>query len=480
VAISVAILLGLFAVQRHGTGTVGRFFGPIIIVWFAVLALTGLLQVLRLPSVLAALNPLYAVRFLAGRGWHLFAAVGAIVLALTGAEALYADMGHFGKRPIRIAWVGLVLPALALNYFGQCAMLIRDPAAIENPFFHLFPHALLLPAVMLAAVATVIASQAVISGAYSMTKQAMQLGFMPRLRIVYTSAKEQGQVYIPQVNRALLVAVLAATVGFGSSSALAWAYGIAVTMTMLITTLLTFFVARYAWRLPIGLVLLATGIFALVDVVLALSCSIKLFDGGWFPLAMGLVAFTVMATWKRGREMLLEAITTNDPELEPFLAALGDDPGLMRAPRTAIYPVTVPTRVPQALLHNLKHNHVLHDRNLILTVIFHDVPWIPFEQRVEIKPLARAFWQVTINYGFKNAPDIPQALHLCAPRGLALEPMLTSYFLSRESIVPTRGKGMAAWRERLFALMTRNAGSIVEYFKLPDNAVVELGTRVQI
>ena len=477
--ISLAVLVGLFVVQRHGTATVGKLFGPVIIVWFATLAATGLMQIVQQPAILVALNPLHAWAFLHERGWGLFAAVGAIVLAFTGAEALYADMGHFGKTPIRIAWLGLVLPALALNYFGQCAMLMRDPAAIEHPFFHLFSEGLQIPAVILAALATVIASQAVISGAYSMTKQAVQLGFLPRMQVLYTSAKEAGQIYLPQVNWVLLAAVLLATIGFGSSSALASAYGIAVTMTMLITTVLTFFVVRYGWNFPLWVAIGATGVFLVLDAVLVLSCSLKFMEGGWFPLVMGLVIFTTMSTWRRGRELLMDSISSNDPELLSFLQALMQEE-LPRSPRTAVYAVASPDTVPQALLHNLKHNNVLHEQNVILTVHFHDIPWVPFGERIQLKQLVRGFWQVRVNYGFKNAPDVPKALELCAARGLRIDPFQTSYFLSRETVVPTKGEGMAHWREKLFATMARNAGSVAEFFKLPNNAVIELGTRVQI
>jgi KUP system potassium uptake protein len=397
--------------------------------------------------------------------------VGAIVLALTGAEALYADMGHFGRKPIQLAWTAIVLPSLTLNYLGQGALLIRDPAALENPFFRLFPSALLVPAVVVATIATVIASQAVISGAFSMTQQAIQLGFLPRMQILFTSAKEAGQIYVPRVNWTLLIAVVLAVVGFQSSSALAAAYGIAVTATMLITTILTFFIVRYAWKLPLALALAATSVFLVFDAVLVASCSLKFLDGGWFPLLMGLVIFTVMATWKRGRELLVEQMTADDPELVPFVTSLTRDSSLQRAPRIAIYPVANADRVPQAMMHNLKHN---------LTVRFHDVPWVPDSERVEATQVAPDFWQVRIAYGFMNAPDVPAALALCGALGLEIEPMRTSYFVSRETVIPTKGAGMMHWRERLFAAMTRNAGSAVEFFKLPNNGVIELGTRVQI
>lgn len=477
--ISVAVLVALFAVQRYGTGLVGKLFGPVILLWFGVLALTGVLEILREPAILAALNPLEAWAFLRSQGWHMFVALGAIVLAFTGAEALYADMGHFGKRPIQLAWTGLVLPALALNYMGQGALLMRDPGALDNPFYRLFPAAWLIPAVLLATLATVIASQAVISGAYSMTKQAMQLGLLPRLQVHYTSVKEVGQIYMPQVNWLLLAAVLLAVAGFGSSSALASAYGIAVTVTMLITTVLTYFVIRHAWNYPLPLALAATGVFLLLDAMLVVSCMLKFVDGGWFPLVAGGLIFFVMATWRRGRELLLDNIRQGDPELTPFINALSTE-RMHRVPRTAVYAVANPDTVPQALMHNLKHNQVLHERNLILTVVFHDVPWIPFQERVQVTPLVPGFWRVQVNYGFQNQPDIPKALELCQAQGLPINLFETSYFLSREIVVPTRGAGMSRWREALFALMSRNAGNVADFFRLPNNCVIELGTRVQI
>jgi len=477
--ISCTVLVGVFLVQRHGTALVGKLFRPIIVVWFLVLGISGVVQIAQQPAILAAFNPLHAWEFLWGRGWHVFAAVGAVVLALTGAEALYADLGHFGKAPIRTAWFCVVLPALTLNYLGQCAMLMRDPTAIENPFFRLFPPEWLIPMVVLATMSAVIASQAVISGAYSMTRQAIQLGFLPRMQVLYTSAKEAGQIYLPRVNWALMFAVILAVLGFGSSSAMASAYGIAVTVTMLVTTVLTFFVVRQAWGYPLWVAIGATGVFLVLDVSLVVSCSIKFLEGGWFPLAMGLAIFAVMSTWKRGRELLMKSITADDPELMPFLLALVEE-DLPRVPRTAVFAVATAGTVPQALMHNLKHNNVLHEQNVILTVSFHDVPWIPFSERVEVKQLARGFWEVRVNYGFKNTPDVPAALALCAARGLKVDPFQTSYFVSRETVVPAQGAGMAHWREKMFAAMSRNAGSVVEFFKLPNNSVIELGTRVQI
>ena len=477
--ICAAVLVGLFAVQRYGTSMVGKLFGPVIMVWFAVLTFTGLVEIAQQPAILAALNPFHALRFLAAQGWHMFVAVGAIVLALTGAEALYADMGHFGKRPIQYAWLGMVLPALTIHYMGQGALLMRDPSALENPFYRMFPEAWLIPAVVLSTVATVIASQAVISGAYSMTKQAVQLGLLPRMQVHYTSAKEAGQIYMPEVNWLLLGAVLLAVFGFGSSSAMASAYGIAVTVTMLITTLLTFFVVRHGWNYPLPLAIAATSVFLALDLLLVVSCSLKFFQGGWFPLVLGGAIFLLMATWRRGRELLIESIRHEDPDLLPFVTALSAD-HVHRAQRTAVYAVANPGTVPQALMHNLKHNQVLHERNVILTVVFQDIPWIPFEERVNVESLVPGFWKVQVNYGFKNTPDIPKALELCKAQGLPINLFETSYFLSREIVVPGKGAGMAHWREALFAVMSRNAGSVAGFFRLPNNCVVELGTRVQI
>jgi KUP system potassium uptake protein len=479
VPISVAILVGLFMIQRHGTGLVGRYFGPVIVLWFVVLGGMGLWHIAQQPAILAALNPLHAWQFLTERGWKLFAAVGAIVLALTGAEALYADMGHFGARPIRIAWTALVLPALALNYMGQGALLMSDPAAIANPFFHMFPSSWLLPALVLATLAAIIASQAVISGAYSMTRQAILLGFLPRLTVRFTSAREAGQVYLPAVNWALMLGVLAAVLGFGSSSALAAAYGIAVTLTMMITTMLTWFVVREGWRLPAPLVLASTGFFLAVDALLVAGCLVKFFDGGWFPLLLGGLLFALMSTWARGRTLLMDAIRQEGLELKPFVDSLRHEPA-RRVQRTAVYAVADPSTVPQALLHNLKHYQVLHERNVVLTVKFAGVPYVAEASRVELTELGHGFWQVTLHFGFMETPDVPKALALAERHGLQVPVFETSFFLSRETVVPTPGAGMAHWRERVFAAMSRNAGGVAAFFRLPDNAVVELGTRVQI
>jgi len=478
--LSVAVIVALFLGQRFGTAAVGKLFGPVIAIWFVVLAVTGIVQISLHPAILAALDPLRAIEFLRSRGWGLFIVMGSIVLALTGAEALYADMGHFGKKPIRLAWNSFVLPSLALNYMGQGALLLRDPGALENPFFRLFPSTWLVPAVVLATLASVIASQAVISGAYSLTKQAVQLSLLPRMQVLNTSEREAGQIYVPFVNWVVMVAVLLAMLGFGSSSALASAYGIAVTVTMFITTLLTFFVIRHGWGYPLPVALAATGVFLVVDAVLVTSCSLKFVQGGWFPLVLGAAIFAVMATWRRGRELLIEHIRQDDPELLPFIAALSADEYLRRTPRTAVFSVANPDTVPQALLHNLKHNQVLHEQNIILTVRFQEVPYVADENRLQVETLTAGFWKVQVDYGFMDQPDIPRALRLCIGKGLVVDQAAVSYFLSREIVIPTPGPGMAHWREALFATMSRNAGSVVEFFRLPDNAVVELGTRVQI
>lgn len=477
--ICLGVLIALFAVQKFGTATVGKLFGPIIGGWFAVLAVSGIVQISQQPAILAALNPLHGLRFAIQHGWGIFIVLGAVVLAFTGAEALYADMGHFGKRPIQIAWTGLVLPSLALNYLGQGALLMRDPGAASNPFYHLFSEGLLVPAVILATAATIIASQAVITGAYSLTKQAVQLGLLPRMHMQYTSEKEIGQIYIPAVNWLLLTAVVLAVAGFGSSTALASAYGIAVTITMFTTTLLTFFVVRRAWRYPLWVAVGATSVFLAVDLVLVIACSLKFMEGGWFPVVLGVALFAVMASWRRGRELLMSSIAQDDPELLPFLQALGGT-SLPRSKRTAVYPVANPNTVPQALMHNLKHNQVLHERNLILTVAFHDIPWVAEADRVQVEPLVPGFWRVTVNYGFKDSPDIPEALSRCNSDELSVNLFETTYFLSRETIIPTKQPGMMLWREKLFAFMARNAGNMADFLRLPNNCVIELGTRVQI
>ncbi len=479
VPLTVGVLVILFGVQRRGTAGIGVVFGPIMLIWFVLLAVAGLVSIAAAPQVLVALNPLLGAEFMLAHGWRAFVALGAIVLAVTGAEALYADMGHFGRRPIRVAWFGLVFPALAINYLGQAALLIADPKAIENPFYRLFPGWLLFPAIGLATVATVIASQAVISGAFSMTKQAVQLGFLPRMHVVHTSAREMGQVYLPSINWFLLVSVVAAVVGFGSSTNLASAYGIAVTGTMLITTVLTFWVVRYAWGYNWLLCVLATGLFLLIDLAFFSANTLKIAQGGWFPLVIGAGIFTAMVTWKRGREILLDKLRSEAIPLEPFLKSVVNE-GITRVPRTAVFLMASPEGVPRALLHNLMHNSVLHERVVFLTVVYKDVPYVPLPGRVLIQDLGNEFYRVRVYYGFMDQPDIPAALDRCDCEGLEFDLFATSFFVSRETVIPTETGGMSPWREELFATMSDLASSVVDYFKIPPNRVIELGTRVEI
>ena len=480
VPIAAGILVALFMIQKHGTGVVGLVFGPICALWFASLAAVGIWNIAKAPAILAALNPVYAIHFVTGHGLASFLVLGSVLLAITGAEALYADMGHFGKRAIRIAWFILVAPALVLNYFGQGALLITDPKAIENPFFLSYPPWALYPMVALATAATVIASQATISGAYSMTQQAIQLGYLPRMAIHHTSAKTMGQIYIPAVNWTLLAVVAAAVIGFGTSSKLASAYGVAVMGTMLATSFLTFFVIRFSWRLPLALCIATTGFFMLVEGTLLAAALHKFIDGGWFPLLLGAGLFTLMVTWRRGRELLFERLRSSALPLKAFLGSLFGAP-LQRVPGTAVFLTSAPDITPHALLHSLKHYKVLHERNAFLTVEFHDQPWVAEERRVSCEALGHDCWRVTVRYGFMDRPDVPLAVELCAPLGLTTDPMEVSYFLSREKVVPTAGvAGMALWRDRMFAAMSRNAGSITDFFEIPTNRVVELGTRIEI
>jgi len=478
--ITVVVLVTLFAFQRHGTAVVGAFFGPICALWFLALAAGGAYNVGQNPAVLDALKPAHAFAFVTGHGFSSFVVLGAVLLAFTGAEALYADMGHFGRRPIRIAWFGLVLPSLVLNYFGQGALLIANPQAIENPFYLAFPDWALYPMIVMATAATVIASQATISGAYSITKQAVQLGYLPRLNVQHTSESEMGQIYIPALNWLLLAAVLAAVLGFGSSSNLASAYGVAVVGTMLITTFLTFFVVRYGWGYPLWLAAVATGFFIIVDASFFSASLLKIADGGWFPIVVGAAVFTVMVTWRSGREMLLSRLRQSSVPLPAFLDSLMRTPPV-RVPGTAVFLTSTPGTVPHALLHNLAHNKVLHERVVFLTVIIKDVPWVPPSARVRIEELGNNCFQLTVHFGFKDSPDIMQVLEMCREQELEFQPLQTSFFLSRETVIASmRVEGMALWRERLFAALARNAVSAVEYFNLPANRVIEVGTQVEI
>ena len=480
--VSVGVLIALFVFQRYGTATVGALFGPVTVAWFLALAAVGVYGIVQHPAILGALNPEHAFLFITQHGVASFVVLGAVLLAFTGAEALYADMGHFGKSPIRIAWFGLAFPALMLNYFGQGALLIANPKAIENPFYLLYPSWALYPMVALATAATVIASQATISGTYSLTRQAIQLGYLPRMNVVQTSAKEIGQIYMPGVNWVLLLVVLAAVLGFGSSSNLASAYGVAVTGTMLVTTVLTFFVIRYGWGYNLLLCVVATGFFFIVDAAFFSSSLLKVREGGWFPLVLGAAAYIVMLTWRRGREILFQRLRSSALPLEPFLDTLFREPPV-RVPGTAVFLTATPDVVPHALLHNLNHNKVLHERVVFLTVAVKEVPWVPFSERVDIEPLGHDCFRLTLNFGFKNRTDVSQVLmELCPEQGLEFNLMQTSFFLSRETLIPVAAApgGMALWRERLFTTMARNAGSAVEYLNIPTNRVIELGTQVEI
>ena len=479
IPLTLVILFCLFAVQKRGTAGIGRFFGPITLVWFAVLALLGVSHILSHPSILLAVSPLYALDFALAQPGTTFIILGAVVLCVTGAEALYADLGHFGKKSIRLAWFSVVMPALTLNYFGQGALLLQDAQAVKNPFYLMAPDWAQLPLVLLATAATVIASQALITGAFSVTKQVIQLGYLPRLNIQHTSVRDTGQIYIPFVNWGLFVAIVLAVVMFRSSSNLAAAYGIAVTLDMLITTILTFFVVRHAWKYPMWLCVGATGIFFLIDVTFFASNMLKLMDGGWFPLLIGGAIFTLMMTWKDGRSILNDKLKTDAIDLKSFLEAVFVSPPT-RVDGTAVFLTAETGAVPNAMLHNLKHNKVLHAQNLFVTVKNHEVPWIGLSRRVEIEPLGHGCWQVIVNYGFKNDPDVPRALEQIRSHGCDLDPMMTSYFLSRDVVVPTIGGGMAPWREKLFAHMHHNAGAAAAFLNLPNNAVVEMGSKVEI
>jgi KUP system potassium uptake protein len=408
-----------------------------------------------------------------------FTALGAVVLCVTGAEALYADLGHFGKLPIRLAWFALVWPALVLNYFGQGAMLLQHPENINNPFYEMAPHWALFPLIGLATAAAVIASQALITAAFSVTKQAIQLGYLPRLRITHTSIKETGQIYVPFVNWALYVCIVAAVAAFGSSSALASAYGIAVTIDMTITTVMTFFVIRFGWKLPLWLCLAATGFFFAVDITFFAANAVKVLEGGWFPLAIGGAMFLLMTTWKQGRALMADRLREEAIDLPAFLEAIFISPPL-RVEGTAVFLSAEKGATPFALLHNLKHNKVLHEQNLFVSVQHHEVPWIGFDKRCELESLGHDCWQVTLHFGFKNEPDVPDALKLLEGRGINLDDMQTSYFLSRDQVIPTLRGGMWLWREKLFASMHRNASAAADFLSLPTNRIVELGSKVEI
>jgi len=479
IPLTLLVLFALFFVQKRGTADIGKFFGPITLTWFVAIAVLGVSHIWHNPEILWALSPHYALGFTWNNPGITFLILGAVVLCVTGGEALYADMGHFGKKPIRLAWFSIVMPCLTLNYFGQGALLLSDPSAVKNPFFNMAPDWALLPLVGLATLATVIASQALITGAFSVTKQVIQLGYLPRFQVLHTSVKETGQIYMPFVNWGLFVLIVLAVVLFKSSSNLAAAYGIAVTLDMLITTVLTFFVIRYAWHYPLALCLAVTGWFFAVDLAFFSSNMLKLVDGGWFPLLIAGGVYTVMLTWKDGRRLLKQKLKQDAIDLTSFLEAVFISPPT-RVPGTAVFLTAETGTVPNAMLHNLKHNKVLHETNLFVTVISHEVPWIGMDKRVTIESLGHDCWQVIVNYGFKNDPDLPKALQSLKGRGCDLDPMTTSYFLSRDTVTPSLGSGMALWREKLFAQMHLNASGAAGFLNLPSNAVVELGSKIEI
>ncbi len=479
VPLTVVILLALFLVQKRGTARVGAMFGPVMLAWFATIALAGAVEIAKNPAVLAALWPGYAVDFLARHPKLGFLALGAVFLALTGAEALYADMGHFGRVPIRIAWFAVVLPALVANYFGQGALLLADPASVRNPFYLLAPGWALIPLVLLATAATVIASQAVITGVYSMTSQAIQLGYAPRMTILHTSGAQMGQIYLPGINYALLVAVIVLVLTFRSSSNLAAAYGIAVSGTMIITALFAYLVARFDWKWPAIVALPVFAAFVLIDGTFFAANTIKFADGGWFPIAFGGAVLVLLTTWKRGRDILRARFAAERLPLDAFAKSLEHEP-VASVPMTAVFMTSSQNEVPRALLHNLKHNGVLHERIVVCSVQIHPVPRVPVAQRVVVERLSNRFYRVALHYGFMDDPDVPTALEWCPDQGLGLDPMQTSYFLGRAKLLPAPKGEMALWRERLFTTMYRNAGTAADHFRLPPNRVVELGAQVSL
>jgi KUP system potassium uptake protein len=479
IPITIVIVILLFLLQQKGTASVGAVFGPVTVVWFAVLGLLGIINIAHDVSVLAALNPVYAVGFFIDNKFAGFLALGAVVLAITGTEGIYTDMGHFGKRPIRIAWSLWVLPALLLNYFGQGALILRDPTALAHPFFHMAPSWALYPLVGLSAMATVIASQAVISGTYSLTRQAIQLGYCPRMDIFHTSESEIGQIYMPWINWSLLLAVIALVIGFGSSSNLAGAYGVAVTGMMAIDTVLVFFVVTTLWHWSKWIAVPLLVLFLAVDLSFFSANAVKLLHGGWFPIMVAVILFTVFSTWRRGRMVLMKRLAPGAIGIGPFVDSISQHPPT-RVPGTAVFLTAASEGVPHALLHNLNHNKVLHERVILLTVNTVDIPHVPDEERIQVEPLAGDFFRVIVNYGFKDEPDVPNALEQAKPYGLEFSMMETSFFLSRQTLVPKLGEDMALWREKLFAVMSRNASSATAFFKIPANRVVELGTRVEL
>jgi len=479
IPLTVAVLIGLFLVQHRGTGKVGAVFGPLTLIWFLVLAILGIRQIIRYPAILAAASPHYALHFLVHNGWSAFLVLGSVFLVVTGGEALYADMGHFGVRPIRLVWFSLVLPSLLLNYFGQGALLLSNPEALENPFYHLAPTWALIPLVVLATAATIIASQAVISGSFSITMQAVQLGFSPRLMVSHTSAKERGQIYVPAINWVLMFSCIGLVIGFGSSSNLAAAYGFSVTTDMVITTLLFFFVARERFRWPLWSVLLLCGGFLTFDLAFFGANFAKILHGGWFPLLVATLVFTLMSTWKTGRRILARRMREGSMSINSFLEGIRSDMP-QRVEGTAVFMSGNLHIAPSALLHNLKHNRVLHKRIVILSVVTEDVPHVPKAQRIELEEAGEGIYLLVLHHGFMDETDIPQILSTLEVGGAPFRIMETTFFLGRETIIPTDKPGMALWREHLFRLMSRNARTATSFFGLPPNRVVELGMQIEI
>jgi KUP system potassium uptake protein len=476
IPITLIIITGLFFIQKRGTGAVGMFFGPVMVGWFAILGVLGVLEIVRYPEVLFAINPLYAVSFIAAQPGLAFLALASVVLAVTGGEALYTDMGHFGRPPIRLAWFGFVMPALVLNYFGQGALLLHEPAAIASPFFHLGPSWALIPMVVLATLATVIASQAVISGAFSVARQSVQMGLLPRMSIVHTSGKEEGQIYVPFTNWTLYLAVVALVLGFQSSSNLAAAYGIAVTGTMMIDTILVGFVMVLLWRWHWMVAVVVAGSLLVVDIAFFSANALKILEGGWFPIAMALISFTVLTTWRHGRHLLMKEISALQLPMDDFLMTIDD---VHRVQGTAIFMTSATDGVPAALLHNLKHNQILHDRVVLLTVKTAATPYVNELDRLYVQSMEKGFVRIIVRYGFMEDPNVPAVLEQCSRFGESFEMMETTFYVSRETIIPRLPRRhIMPWRARLFSLMSKNATSATDFFKIPTNRVVELGTQL--
>lgn len=477
--ITIVVLTLLFSVQKYGTDRIGAVFGPITSLWFLALGVLGIVQIFQFPDILVAMNPMFAVRFFLENGWHGYAILGTIFLTVTGGEALYADMGHFGRSPIRVGWFSLVLPCLLLNYFGQGALILQDPSAVENPFYRMVPSWGLYPMVGLATMATVIASQALISGVFSLTKQAIQLGYFPRMGIVQTSEKAIGQIYVPFVNWALFLGAVWLVIEFRESSAIASAYGIAVSLTMLVTTFLALVVARYAWKWSLLTIALVIGPFIIIDLAFFGSNALKIVNGGWIPLVIAAGIYLIMATWMRGRKLLAAGLLEHTMPFEKLIEEFNSD-RYSRVPGTAIYMSGRPGSCPLALSHNVKHNKVIHERVILISFVTQEIPHVPFGKRVSYEELAKGLLRVSVSIGFTDDPDFENVVHLARAKGLDISPDETTFFLGREIVLATPKKGMAMWREKLFAFLGRNAQSPVSFYKLPAKQVMEVGIQVEI